>query len=292
MEDILEKIEIQSKKVEELRAKLPTIKKIQLHSGLDGFNSPNSFGIYKSTGGSCLGVSKNSYTPVNLSMFLDVIVKSITESELDLDVDQIEYKEYKEGKKITFSIPLKEYEIASPMKGDIIQTKLLFSSGFDVQTKSSLSFATYRLFCGNGAKRWQTDYDISFKNTKNSVDKYMLFTDQVIRTVTDTEEYVKFLGELSKKSISQKQLDDFYMSMFGINRTNYHESHGKSQKIFDAINQAVAIEEKNTRMNAFSLLQGCTRYSSHEVAEVEEDLYFGNAAVINQKAHELIFSLY
>jgi len=289
--ELLEQIETQSKKVEELRVKLPVIKKIQLHTGVEGFNSPNSYGIYKNTGGNCLGVSKGSYTPVDLSMFLDVIVTSITESGLDLDVDKMEYHEYKGGKKVTFSVPLKTYEIASPMIGDIMQTKLLFTTGFDVMTKSGLSFATHRLWCKNGAKRWQTDYDIPFKNTKNSVDKYMLFTEQVIKTVADTEDYVKFLGDLSKKPITQSQLDDFYMSMFGINRVNYHESHKKSQNIFDAVNQAVAIEQQNTGVNAFSLLQGITRYTSHEVAEVEEDLYFGNAAVINENAHKLIYSL-
>lgn len=288
---ILEQIEVQNNKVEELRTKLPEIKKIQLHSGVEGFNSPNNYGIYKSTGGDCLGVSKGSYTPVNLSMFLDVIVNSITESNLDVNVDQIEYKEYKGGKKVTFSIPLKKYEIETPMKGDILESKLLFTTGFDVNTKSSLGFSTLRVWCSNGAKSWKSDYALSYKNTKNNVDKYMLFTEQIIKTVTDVEEYVKFLGNLSKKSITQSQLDDFYMNMFGVNRNNYHEAHKRSQNIFDRINQAVAIEQQNTGNNAFSLLQGITRYTSHELAEVEEDIYFGNAAVINQQAHQLIYSL-
>ena len=144
--ELLEQIETQSLKIEQLRAKLPVIEKIPLSAGLEGYNTSKVFGIYKKGGGNCLGVSKDSYKPADLSLFLDTIVNSIIESDLNLDVDKLEYKEYKGGKKVTFKIPLKEYEIETPMKGDIIQSSLLFTTGFDVQTKSSLSYSTYRLW--------------------------------------------------------------------------------------------------------------------------------------------------
>lgn len=291
MEDILEKIEKESVKVEELRAKLPTIKKIALHTGLVGFEAPNIYGIFKSVGGNCLGVSKESYRPVNLSLFLDTITNSISESGLDLNIDDIVFKEYKGGKKVTFRIPLKEYEIASPMVGDVLKSSLLFTTGFDCLTKSSLTYSTFRMYCSNGAKSWKDDYALSYKNTKNNADKYLLFTEQIIKTSQDVEDYVKYLGELVKRPFTKEQLDDFYIKLTGVNKYNYEEAHLKSQSIFNAINKAVLIETENTGMNAFSILQGITRYTSHDVAEVEEDLYFGNAAVINQQAHKLIYSL-
>lgn len=289
--DILQQIETQSNKVEELRAKLPVIEKVKLNVGLEGYNAPNVYGIYKQGGGNCLGVSKDSFTPANLSLFLDTIVNSIYEADLNLDVDKIEFKEYKGGKKVTFKIPLKDFEIESPMKGDILKSSLLFTTGFDVQTKSSLSYSTYRIWCSNGAGRWDNGYSLSFKNTKNNADKYLLFTEQIIKTSQDVEDYVKYLGELAKKPITQSQLDDFYFRLTGVNKENYENAHGKSKKIFDAIQNAVMIESANTGMNAFSLLQAATRYSTHELAEVEEDLYFGNAAAVNQQAHQLIMSL-
>jgi len=291
MENILESIELQSTKVEELRAKLPIIEKISLNTGLEGYNNPNVYGIFKQGGGSCLGISKESYAPANLSLFLDTIVNSITETGLDLDVDKMEYKEYKGGKKVTFRVPLKDFEIESPMKGDIIKSSLLFTTGFDTQTKSSLTYSTYRMWCSNGAKKWTNDYALSFKNTKGNADKFLLFTEQIIKTNEDVEEYVKSLGQLAKKAISPEQLDDFYMRITGVNKHNYEQAHGKSQNVFNSLQEAVMIEANNTGMNAFSLLQGATRYSSHELAEVEEDLYFGNAAVFNKTAHEMIYSL-
>jgi len=291
MENILEQIETQSSKVEELRSKLPIIEKIPLVVGLEEYNTPNTFGIYKKGGGNCLGVSKDSYKPADLSLFLDTIVNSCIETDLNLDLDKIEYKEYKGGKKVTFRVPLKDFEIASPMKGDIIKSSLLFTTGFDTQTKSSLTYSTYRMWCSNGAKKWQNDYALSFKNTKGNADKYLLFTEQIIKTNEDVEEYVKSLGQLAKKAISPEQLDEFYLRITGVNKHNYEEAHGKSQNIFNSLQNAIMIEANNTGMNAFSLLQGGTRFATHQLAEVEEDLYFGNAANFNQTVHQVVYSL-
>ena len=291
MSNLLEEIETQSTKVEELKNRLPIIEKIPLSVGLEGYSVPNVYGIYKQGGGQCLGISKESFKPANLSLFLDTIVNSCIEADLNLDVDKIEYKEYKGGKKVTFRVPLKDFEIKSPMVGDIIKSSLLFTTGFDTQTKSSLTYSTYRVFCSNGAKSWKNDYAISFKNTKNNSDKYLLFTEQIVKTSQDVEDYVKYLGELAKKPITQEQLDDFYFRITGVSKANYEEAHGKSKKIFDALQNAIQIEANNTGMNAFSILQGATRYATHQLAEVEEDLYFGNAATFNQTAHQLIYQL-
>lgn len=290
--EILSQIESDYSYIENLKERLPIIEKVPLMTGREGFNDPKSFGIYKSTGGICLGVSKDSFTPVNLSLLLDSIVDSVTKSNLDINLNEIKYNEYKEGKKITFSVPLKDYEIQSPMKGDILQTKLVFTTGFDTQTKTSISYYTYRLWCKNGAKKWQSDYAISYKNTKNNAEKYLLFASEIIQTDLDANNYVDELNRLTKRSISQSELDDFYLSIFGINRKTYGESHKKTQKILDTVSECVTIEEQNTGMNAFSVLQGITRYTSHELAENEGDLIFGNAAKINAKAHQFLMALY
>lgn len=291
MENILDQIEAESKAVEELRAKLPVIKKVRLHTGNSLYTSPNVYGAYKENGGDCLGISKESFTPMNLSLLLDTIVTSVAESKLDLDLNKIQYNEYKGGRKVTFSVPLKNYTLDTPMIGDVMETSIVFKTGFDSLTKSSISFFTKRLWCANGASRWQSDYSISYKNTKNNVDKYLMFTDKIIKTELDVANYVEELNKLAKKTITKEQIDEFYMNMFGINRHNYLESHKKTQNIMDKINEAVAIEEANTGVNAFSLLQGITRFTTHELAEDDMDLMFGNAAVVNQRAHQLIMSL-
>lgn len=277
--------------IETLKSSLPIIQKVRLNVGLEGYDNPDVYGIYKQGGGKLLGVSKESFTPANLSLFLDTIVNSLQESKLNLDINKIKFNEYKGGKKVVFRIPLKEFEIETPMKGDVLKTSLLFSTGFDTRTTSSLTFSTYRLWCENGAKNWQNDYSLSFKNTKNNADKYLLFTDEIVKSKNDVEDYVKYLGELSKRRVTAQQVDDFYFKLTGVNKANYENAHGKSKNIFNALQNSFMIESNNTGMNAFSLLQAATRYSSHELAEVEEDLYFGHAATVNQLAHQVIYNL-
>lgn len=292
MEEILlQQIETENKQIEELRAKLPIIEKIPLNVGLEGYNSPKIYGIYKQGGGSCLGVSRDSYKPANLSLFLDTIVNSCIEADVNLDVNKLEYREYKNGKKVTFRIPLKEFEIDSPKEGDILKTSLLFTTGFDCGTKSSLTYSTFRVFCSNGRAGWDSQVGLSFKNTKNSEGKYLLFTEEIIKTIQTVENYVQYLGQLAKKPVTQSQLDDFYLRLTGTNQHEYNNAHGIVKKNFDAIQNAVMIESNNTGMNLFSLNQAITRHATHNLAEVEEDVYFGNAARFIQHGETLLATL-
>lgn len=293
MEAILEKIEMESNKIEELRGKLIQPKKIQLHSGIEGWNSPKAYGIYRHTGGDALGVVGESFKPMDLSMFLDSIVNSITQSNLDLDINKLNYTEYRGGKKIAFSIPLKDFEIKeSRMVGDIVATKLLIKTGFDGNTKCSISYSCFRLWCKNGSGAWHDEEGISFKNTKNNMDKLLVFSENLIKVANDVEDYIKRLGKLALKSITQSEMDEYYLRVFGINRYNYQESHKRTQNIFDAINQATAIELQNTGDNLYSLLNGTTRFLTHNVAEgSEEEILFSNVANTNQIAHSVVFSM-
>lgn len=289
--DILKEIETESSKIEQLRDRLPIIEKIPLTVGLEGYQSPNTYGIYKKGGGNCLGVSKESYKPADLRLFLDTIVNSCLETDLNLNLDEIEYKEYKGGKKVSFRIPLKEFEIETPMKGDILKTSLLFTTGFDVQTKSSLSFSSYRVWCSNGRAAWDNQMGLSFKNTKNSNGKYLLFTEEIIKTAHSVDNYAKYLENLAKKPITQKQLDEFYLRVTGTNQHEYEKAHGVVKKNFDAVQNAVMIESQNTGMNLFSLSQAITRHATHNLAEVEEDVYYGNAARFIQNAETILATL-
>ena len=39
------------------------VTKLQLHTGLEGFNSPEAYGVFKTTGGTALGVVGKDFTP-------------------------------------------------------------------------------------------------------------------------------------------------------------------------------------------------------------------------------------
>lgn len=285
----LESIENQFANIEAIKAQVIQAKKVQLHPNIEGFESPNNYGIYRHTGGKPLGVVGHVFNPMDLGLFVDTISSSILECGADLDLSKLKYTEFKEGAKVQFEIPYKSFQIKSPMVGDVLDTKLTFSTGFDGLTKTSLSFFANRLWCSNGAKRWDKDIELSVKNTINNQAKALLYCSEIAKCLLDVEKYVERLNELTTKAITQADIDKFVTKLTGYDVKDYNKQSTKRQNILDKINQSIAIEMQNTKVTEFSLLQGVTRYTTHELAKGnEEALMFDNAAKLNAKAHSLL----
>lgn len=265
--------------------------KLQLHTGLEGFDSPESFGIYRKSGGKALGTVGRVYEPPNLNHFLDSIVKSVCECCPDYDLSKLEYKEYKGGSKISFDLPAEPFEVKSRIVGDVFQTRIHFFTGFDGLTKSSLSFSVLRLWCSNGAKRWDKDLELSFKNTLGNAGKLEYFGEQIVQLQYEQNNYRELLNKLAQKPVTQTEINQFMKRVFGYDQTEYKELTTRKRNILDKINESVAIEQRELGMNAYSLLQGITHYTSHELSDSVEDQFFGGAARINQDAHIAVAAL-
>ena len=290
MSNILDSISNEFTNIESIRKRLIQAKKIQLHSGIDGFDSPETYGIYRHTGGKALGVVGKIFEPMNLDLFLTSIVESAIAAGLDLS--KLTYNEYCEGSKIVFDLQLQNFDIPSPMVGDTLATKLQFKTGFDGLTKVSLGFYTYRLWCSNGAKSWQKDIGLSYKNTANNHAKSMLYTHEIMKAISNVKDYHNSLTTLLKTPVTSKQVETFYHNLTGVTLAEAKEISTRKRNIMDAINNSVAIEMQNTGANLFSLLQGVTRYTTHEAANgSEEKLMFTSAAKTSDLAHQLIFDM-
>lgn len=291
MQNILATIENGGAHIESLKSKVFTAKKIQLHTGLEGFESPEAFGVYKNTGGQPLGVVGKVFEPTDLSLFLDAIHHSVLNSGIDLDITKLEYREYYGGSKVSFVLPYKKYEIASPMVGDTLETKLFFSTGFDGKTKANLNFSALRLWCANGAKGYQKDIELTMKNTANNQAKLLYFTNEIINAVNGVDRYVGLLNNASKKSIKQSEIDAFLTALTGYNAKEQSELTTRKRNILDSINRAITIEVQNTGASYFSLLQGITRYTTHDLAKNDEEaLLFAHASKMSDEAHRLVFA--
>ena len=291
MQNLIATIENGASHIEALKTKVIKAKKIQLHSGLEGFESPDAFGVYRNNGGAPLGVVGKVYEPTDLELFLDAIHHSVLNSGIDLDITKLEYREYYGGSKVAFVLPYKTYEIESPMVGDTLATKLSFGTGFDGKTCANLNFSALRLWCANGAKGWQKDIELSLKNTTNNQAKILYFTNEIIKAIEGVDKYVGFLNNASKKSIKQSQIDEFLIALTGYNTKEKNELTTRKRNILDSINKAIVTEIQNTGASYFSLLQGITRYTSHDLAKGDEEaLLFAHASKMSDKAHQLIFA--
>jgi hypothetical protein len=290
MSNILDSISNEFKNIDAIRQRLIQPKKLKLHSGIDGFNSPDAYGIYRHTGGEALGVVGKQYEPADLDLFLTGIVESAIATGLDLS--KLTYNEYCGGSKIIFDIPLQDFDIPSPMVGDTLATKLQFKTGFDGLTKVSLGFYAYRLWCANGAKSWKKDIGLSYKNTANNHAKTMAYSHEILKAIANVNEYQNSLKTLIETPVTAKQAEAFYLKLTGTSLQDAKEISTRRRNIMDAINNSVAIEMQNTGANLFSLLQGATRYTTHEAANgSEEKLMFASAAKTSDLAHQLIFEM-
>jgi hypothetical protein len=288
--NILDSISNEFKNIDVIRQRLIQPKKIQLHSGIDGFNSPDAYGIYRHTGGEALGVVGKQYEPADLDLFLTGIVESAIATGLDLS--KLTYNEYCGGSKIIFDIPLQDFDIPSPMVGDTLATKLQFKTGFDGLTKVSLGFYAYRLWCANGAKSWKKDIGLSYKNTANNHAKTMAYSHEILKAIANVNEYQNSLKTLIETPVTNAQAEAFYLKLTGTSLQDAKEISTRRRNIMDAINNSVAIEMQNTGANLFSLLQGATRYTTHDAANgSEEKLMFASAAKTSDLAHQLIFEM-
>lgn len=284
--NILTEIEAATTHIANLKSKVLVPKKIQLHTGLEGFNAPPAYGIYRNTGGEALGVVGEVFEPTDLHLFLDAIHHSVLSSGVDVDLTKLTYNEYCGGSKVAFRLPLKKYEIKTPMKGDTLETALDFRTGFDGKTTISLGFYSLRLWCSNGAKNWQKDVAVTMKNTANNQAKILTFTNEILKVVEMVEQHTTLLNNAALKQVTQKDIDRFLTEVTGYNVKEYSELTARKRNILDAINGAVAIEMQNTGNNLFSLLQGITRYTSHDLAQGStEKILFAKAANINETAH-------
>jgi hypothetical protein len=291
-DSILNDIEQGNNNLTAIRGQLIQAKKVQLHPNIEGFDSPLSYGIYRHTGGQALGVVGKDFQPMDLHLFMDSIEQSILSCGLNLDLSKLSYSEYKEGAKISFDLPVKPIVLKnSPMVGDIIETKIMFKTGFDGLTKLGLTHMTKRLWCLNGAASWKNDISLSMKNTINNHVKLSLFCNEIYSAIGEVTEYGEALDTLFVQKVKQADIDKFLTDLTGFNVKEYKDMKTERRNILDKINSAIAIEIQNTGANKFSLLQGITRYSTHSVAKESEDsILFGHASKLNKTAHQLVFA--
>ena len=175
---MLENYAAQMENFAKVQSQLETIVKVQLHPNINGYKVPKSFGIYKESGGSALGVTGDVFIPTQPRLILDSLL------DCSVDLSKMEYHEMKGGSKVRFQIPLKSIEFKNARKvGDVTDVSLCIQTGFDGLTKTSLYLYTHRLICTNGAKASNTEFQASFKNTIGNQGKVVGMCNDVSKAV-------------------------------------------------------------------------------------------------------------
>lgn len=280
------------KNIDKVREQIFTPQLIQLHPNLEGFNSPQSFAVYKNTGGDALGVVGSTYKPMDLNIMLDSIVQSAIECGGGVDLSTLAFNEFKGGSKVAFTLDLPTKEIeGSPMVGDIMERKIEFRTGFDGKTKSSVVESFERVWCANGCTNTESQ-NVAFKNTINNHAKIYNLCQYIEQSVQNSSDFVTNIGTLANIKMSKKDIDAFLIKLTGYDVKAYKDLTTRKRNILDSINAAIGIEKANTGANLFSIVNGITRYTTHDLSKgSKESLFYESSAKMNVNALNLAFAM-
>ena len=270
------------------------VKKLQLHTGIEGFDSPASFGVYKLTGGKPLGVVGKDFTPTQPNFLNDEFVKSLEAK--NYDASKVKFQEINGGRKIMISCPITEFSFVNGANlNDVTSFEVVLSTGYDGKTPTSMFINTMRLVCMNGMKAKTTEFQVKFKNVKGNVGKTLMLVNDLDRAISSIDELKTTIKQLSKRDITPTEHRQFIKDVTGLDMDKYNDMNKGRQEIMDAINNSVAIETNRAGWTAWGMLNGITHFTNH-VAKPRNgnttDFLYANAGLfLNNKAQHFALEL-
>jgi hypothetical protein len=263
------------------------VQKVQLVSSVEGYDTPESFGIYNTTNKRCLGVVGSQYTPTQPAELMGNFIECLPVESLE----KMKYSELKGGSKILFSSPFKTISFKN-LRGQqdesIININL--QTGYDGLTKTSLFLSTYRLICSNGMKANFTEFTASFKNTQGNKNKINNICTDVAKSLNMFDNLEQLILHLNSVPVTQLAVKNFLHSLTGINIDKKEEESTRALNIYNDLLQSIEIEFRRTGASAWGLLNGVTHYTNHvATAENRQDyILVDKGETLNRKAQELV----
>lgn len=271
-----------------IESQLVNVVAVPLTTPLEGFEQPNAFGVYRETGGAPFGVLGKDFAPQQpkqlFSSFVDCLIRN-TES----DLSKVRYHEMKGGAKIRFSVPVKKVSFKN-MRGlnDETLITLNIQTGYDGYTATSLYLSTYRMICSNGMKANITEFKSKFKNTIHNVGKIDLLCDDVTKAINSSDSLFGAMQRMDKIEINTKRKNHFIKTVLGYSLRDKEELTIRKSNILDKVEEAIAIEFKDSGSTLWGLLNGFTRYTNHMVKDdkslVDDYIYTAQGEKTNKLA--------
>lgn len=288
---------IEHPKLELIRNQLFDVTFKPLSSPADGFDAPdNLIGLYKTTGGRCLGIAKDSYGILQPTMFFDTIATSLEKIGYNFDKSKIEYLPIKNSQVISFKVPLQTIKFKNAAKvGDITEIYALFTTSFDGSLATSLVIYSKRLLCSNGVLfATQKDMAFKFRHTPNMNARALTYTDAILKASQGITKYTELFKTLNKIEINSKQVDELLIDITGYDLKGEKELHAKQKTIIEGIRSAWELERNRTGNTAYGLYNAVTYFTNHdETGRVrpESHVMFGAGAGLNLKAEKTMMKL-
>ncbi|WP_395076811.1 DUF932 domain-containing protein [Flavobacterium sp.] len=262
------------------------VQKIQLTTDFSDFDNPSAYGIYKSSGGSCLGVVGKNYVPVQPKIMANSLL------DINIDYSKVKFVTMKKDSKFRFDIPLTEKISFTNKFGkeDTTDLKICLQSGFDGKTKTSLFVYSNRLICENGAKANFTEYEINFKNVQGNQGKLISLAHGFYKVKESVKSLEQFYLSMDKVTFDNSILENYLSSVLNLDKENLTT---RSRKIYSDVMESFDLEIDRTGNTLFGLYNGLTHFINHKaIGSNNKDFTFTeNGALTIRKAEKFLMSL-
>jgi hypothetical protein len=286
--------------IENVQTQFFVVEKLQLPAPIDGYELPESFGLYNQTNGKWLGTLGNDMQPMQQQEFLDNIIQTVHECGADLDLSTLKFRRFCGDTRIEFSIQMNPM-LFTNVKGlnEVIDVFVTFTTSYNGSKSNVIGVYTRRKVCSNGLIATKLEGTLKGRNTKGGKSKILSYCEEVADMIENLNVYTDKMVQLDKKVVTPIEIETFKLNLLGYNAntlaTSEKPQHAK-HKILAQIDEAFAIEFERTGETAFGLLQGVTYYTNHmantsKKYSNDEYIRFRTGATTNAKAQKLVFEM-
>lgn len=171
-----------------------------------------------------------------------------------------------------------------------LESSLTINTSFDQSSSLNLGITDQILICTNGLTRNEYKKFFSLRHTENMEKQMDDFSTMVKRFDEVYEKHYGFYERLKEEKVTKTTAYDFIDELVGVDfsKEDVEETtHTRSYNLGVALKSQIATSFREQGGNMFALLQGVTRYTTHDLAagDITSQMY-GNGYRVNNKAYE------
>ena len=250
--------------------------------GPNGEPTP-AFGIFRQDTNKCLGIVGAKYVPTQNEEILDMLLEAAARVNISGERGGI----LGDGQKVYYQFPLTDVTIG----GSSNKRFLTALTSHDGSAPIGFGATNVTVVCSNTFYMALRDSQ-RVRHTKNSHGRLAVIISQLQNSLTQEEQFIEKLIELSKINVPEVVTDEFIINIIGGDA----EATRSKNRIND-FRQAITTEYNTHGNTAYALFNATTRFTNYmmghkSLEHKRESLIHGTAYNINNRGLELISETY
>ncbi len=242
-----------------------------------------AFGVFREDNNACLGIVGSKYVPTQNEEILDMLLEAA--AQVNIEGERGGY--LGNGQRVYYQFPLADVQIG----GSYNKRYLTALTSHDGTSPIGFGATNVTVVCANTFFMALRDTQ-RVRHTKNSHGRLTRIVSQLRNSLTQEEQLIEKLIQLSKINVPETVTDEFILNIIG---GDIDKSRGKNR--VNDFRRSITTEYETHGNTAYALFNATTRFTnymmSHKSLETKrESLIHGSAYAINNKGLALISETY